>query len=100
MKAAHNGVPHFSTLDGWWIEGFINRKTGWSIGDRRSTLDPKDLNAKDAANLYNKLETRILPRYYNRPDNWRETMRYTIAINASFFNSERMLQQYIQSAYL
>jgi len=100
MKAAHNGVPHFSTLDGWWIEGFINRKTGWSIGERRSTLDPKELNAKDAANLYNKLETRILPRYYQRPDNWRETMRYTIAINASFFNSERMLQQYIQSAYL
>ncbi len=100
MKAAHNGVPHFSTLDGWWIEGFINRKTGWSIGDRRSTLNPKELNAKDAANLYDKLENRILPRYYQRPDNWQETMRYTIAINASFFNSERMLQQYIQSAYL
>lgn len=100
MKAAHNGVPHFSTLDGWWVEGFINRKTGWSIGERRSTLNPKELNAKDAANLYNKLETRILPRYYKHPDNWRETMRYTIAINASFFNSERMLQQYIQSAYL
>lgn len=100
MKAAHNGVPHFSTLDGWWIEGFINRKTGWSIGDRRSTLNPKELNAKDAANLYDKLENRILPRYYKRPDNWQETMRYTIAINASFFNSERMLQQYIQSAYL
>ena len=94
MKAAHNGVPHFSTLDGWWIEGFINRKTGWSIGERRSTLNPKELNAKDAANLYDKLENRILPRYYQRPDNWQETMRYTIAINASFFNSERIPQQY------
>lgn len=100
MKAAHNGVPHFSTLDGWWVEGFVNRKTGWSIGERRSTLNPKELNSKDAANLYNKLETRILPRYYQHPHNWRETMRYTIAINASFFNSQRMLQQYIQSAYL
>lgn len=100
MKAAHNGVPHFSTLDGWWIEGFINRKTGWSIGERRSTLNPKELKTKDASNLYDKLENRILPRYYQRPDNWQETMRYTIAINASFFNSERMLQQYIQSAYL
>ncbi|HQI10555.1 MAG TPA: alpha-glucan family phosphorylase [bacterium] len=100
MKAAHNGVPHFSTLDGWWIEGFVNRKTGWAIGGRRNTLDPKQLNKQDADNLYNKLETRILPRYYHSPDNWRETMRYTIAINASFFNSERMLQQYIQSAYL
>lgn len=100
MKAAHNGVPHFSTLDGWWIEGFVNRKTGWSIGERRSTLNPQELNSKDAANLYNKLATRILPRYYKHQDNWQETMRYTIAINASFFNSERMLQQYIQSAYL
>ncbi len=100
MKAAHNGVPHFSTLDGWWIEGFINRKTGWAIGQRRSTVNPKLLNQQDAANLYNKLEFRILPRYYQTPNRWRETMRHTIAINASFFNSERMLQQYIQGAYL
>ena len=41
MKAAHNGVPHFSTLDGWWVEGFVNRKTGWAIGGRRSHLDLK-----------------------------------------------------------
>ncbi len=100
MKAALNGVPHFSTLDGWWIEGFVNRKTGWSIGERRSSLKLKELNKKDADNLYNKLEFRILPRYYQTPNRWRETMRHTIAINASFFNSERMLQQYIQSAYL
>lgn len=100
MKAAHNGVPHFSTLDGWWIEGLVNRKTGWAIGDRRSELVLKDLNKKDAESLYEKLEKKILPRYYNMPQNWRETMRYTIAINASFFNTERMLQQYIQEAYL
>ncbi len=100
MKAAHNGVPHFSTLDGWWIEGFINRKTGWSIGSRRDHLDLKDLNKQDAESLYHKLEEKILPRYYNFPNRWRETMRHTIAINASFFNTERMLQQYIQEAYL
>lgn len=100
MKAALNGVPHFSTLDGWWVEGFVNRKTGWSIGERRSSLKLKELNKQDADNLYNKLEFRILPRYYQTPNRWRETMRHTIAINASFFNSERMLQQYIQSAYL
>ncbi len=100
MKAAHNGVPHFSTLDGWWIEGLVNRKTGWAIGGRRSNLVLKDLNKKDAESLYNKLEEKIIPRYYNMPQNWRETMRYTIAVNASFFNTERMLQQYIQEAYL
>ena len=100
MKAAHNGVPHFSTLDGWWVEGFINRKTGWAIGERRSHLNLKKLNKRDAESLYFRLEHRILPRYYHFPEKWRESMRHTIAINASFFNTERMLQQYIQEAYL
>jgi starch phosphorylase len=100
MKAAHNGVPHFSTLDGWWIEGLINKKTGWAIGQRRKYLDIKELNKKDAESLYYKLENKILPRYYNFPERWQETMRYTIAVNASYFNTERMLQQYIQAAYL
>lgn len=100
MKAAHNGVPHFSTLDGWWLEGFINRKTGWAIGERRTTLEPEELNKEDANDLYYRLEYRILPRYYNTPNRWRETMRHTIAINASFFNTERMVQQYAQGAYL
>jgi glycogen phosphorylase len=100
MKAAHNGVPHFSTLDGWWIEGLVNRKTGWAIGERRSDFKLKNLDQKDAESLYEKLEKKILPRYYNMPQNWRETMRYTISVNASFFNTERMLQQYIQEAYL
>ncbi len=100
MKAAHNAVPHFSTLDGWWIEGFINKKTGWAIGKRRSTLDPQELNKSDAKDLYYRLEFRILPRYYNTPNRWRETMRHTIAVNASFFNTERMMQQYAQGAYL
>ncbi len=100
MKAAHNGIPHFSTLDGWWIEGLVNRKTGWAIGERRSDFKLKDLDQKDAKSLYDKLEKKIIPRYYNMPQNWRETMRYTISVNASFFNTERMLQQYIQEAYL
>lgn len=100
MKAAHNGVPHFSTLDGWWIEGLVNRKTGWAIGGRRSNAISKNLSKKDSDNLYEKLEKKIIPRYYDMPQNWRETMRYTIAINASFFNTERMLQQYIQEAYI
>lgn len=100
MKAAHNGIPHFSTLDGWWVEGFINRKTGWSIGQRREHLNLKELNKKDAESLYYKLEKKILPRYYETPFRWKETMRHTIAVNASFFNTERMLQQYIQEAYL
>ena len=100
MKAAHNGVPHFSTLDGWWVEGFINRKTGWAIGKRKDYLDLKEPDKRDAEDLYYRLEKKIIPRYYNTPDRWRETMRYSIAVNASFFNTERMMQQYVQEAYL
>ncbi len=100
MKAAHNGVPQFSTMDGWWIEGFVDGKTGWSIGEKQNGISPEELIKKDAKDLYYKLENYILPRYYENPNLWCETMIHTIAINASFFNSERMLRQYAQEAYL
>lgn len=99
MKAAHNGVPHFSTLDGWWVEGYIKSKTGWAIGEKRSGKNLTELNKEDADSLYYGLEKYILPRYYGNPRKWQETMQHTIAINASFFNTERMLQQYIQENY-
>jgi len=99
MKAAHNGVPHFSTLDGWWIEGYIKDKTGWAIGKRRKGSSLAELNKKDAESLYYTLENKILPRYYGNLKKWQETMQHIIAINASFFNTERMLQQYIQENY-
>jgi len=100
MKAAHNGVPQLSTWDGWWREGYIRSKTGWSI--RGDEIDEKagDINFRDALSLYRLLEQEILPRYYHSPDNWREIMRFTIGVNASFFNTERVLSQYIQEAYL
>lgn len=100
MKAAHNGVPQFSTMDGWWVEGFVDGKTGWSIGEKHNGIEPEKLIGKDAADLYYKLENYILPRYYNKPNLWCETMCYSISINASFFNAERMLRQYAQEAYL
>ncbi len=100
MKAAHNGVPHFSTLDGWWLEGYIYKKTGWAIGEKRDGLEVKELTENDANDLYYQLEHKILPRYYEFRHRWLETMCYTIAVNASFFNSERMLRQYAQEAYL
>ena len=56
MKAAHNGVPSLSILDGWWIEGHIEGVTGWSIGPRPSESSQEgDVNARDAAELYQKL---------------------------------------------
>ncbi len=92
MKAAMNGVPSLSILDGWWIEGCIEGFTGWAIEDRETALE-------ESASLYQKLEEKILPLYYSRPEDWQLVMRNSIALNGSFFNTNRMLQQYIQNAY-
>lgn len=97
MKAAHNGVPQFGTLDGWWLEGCIENITGWSIGPEE-TEDESDDDV-DRNDLYNKLETWIMPKFYNDRDNWIRTMRSCIAINGSFFNTNRMVQQYVLNAY-
>ena len=98
MKAAHNGVPQFSTLDGWWIEGRVENITGWAIGTRKSNEQESD-DDNDRNDLYNKLETWIIPKFYNDRDNWIRTMRSCIAINASFFNTNRMIEQYVLNAY-
>lgn len=100
MKAAHNGVPSLSVLDGWWIEGHIEGVTGWSIGCRESEVDsPESASHTDADDLYRKLRSEILPAYYDR-ERWLGVMRQTIAFNASFFNTHRMVQQYATNAYV
>ncbi len=96
MKAAMNGVPSFSVLDGWWVEGHIEGVTGWSIGDSEATGDP----AAEVRELYDKLEHEILPLYYGGRQRYIELMRSTIALNGSFFNTQRMVQQYVSNAYL
>ncbi|RLF56403.1 MAG: alpha-glucan family phosphorylase, partial [Thermoplasmata archaeon] len=98
MKSAHNGIPQFSTLDGWWIEGCIENITGWSIGSKKSNEGESDDDA-DRKDLYNKLEKQVMPKFYTDRDNWIRTMRSCIAINASFFNTNRMIQQYVLNAY-
>jgi starch phosphorylase len=97
MKAALNGVPTFSILDGWWIEGHIEGVTGWSIGDgwQSETNIDREVNS-----LYNKLEQMIMPMYYERPDQFASIMRSAIALNGSHFNAQRMVTQYVQNAYL
>ena len=101
MKAAHNGVPSFSTLDGWWIEGCVEGLTGWSIGSKEvGPSDPNLVNQQDAEALYQKLEDEILPVYYNDRTRWADVMRHAIALNASYFNTHRMVQQYVTNAYL
>ena len=94
MKAALNGVPSFSVLDGWWVEGHVEGVTGWAIADHDD--DP----AGEADALYDKLEQVILPLYYAKPDAYAEIRRSTIALNGSFFHAQRMLLQYVRNAYL
>ena len=94
MKAALNGVPSLSVLDGWWVEGCVEGVTGWAIG----TDGPSDPKA-EASSLYAKLESAILPMFYRRPDEYAKIMRYCIALNGAFFNTQRMLSQYISNAY-
>jgi len=102
MKAAMNGVPQLSVLDGWWLEGHIDGVTGWSIGPHPK--DPgfsNDFGPNDEADdLYTKLEKEILPLYYKNRDAWVKIMKQCIAINGSFFNTHRMAEQYIANAYL
>jgi starch phosphorylase len=97
MKAAHNGVPSLSVLDGWWLDGHVEGATGWSIGQRDGSIETTDDD--DARHLYDALEQTILPLYSERPARWAEIMRLTIALNASFFNAHRMLQEYVIHAY-
>jgi starch phosphorylase len=102
MKAALNGVPSLSILDGWWVEGHIEGVTGWSIGEPRRAAGgsaPTD-NQAEADSLYSKLESVIIPMYYSERHKYLEVMQHAIAINGSFFNTQRMVQQYITDAYL
>ena len=96
MKAAINGVPSLSVLDGWWVEGHVEGVTGWSIGD--SDAADSD-SAAEAEDLYTKLERTIVPLFYNSPLAWAEVMRHAITLNGSFFNTQRMVFQYVRDAY-
>src|SRR5215831_7527624 len=99
MKAALNGVPSLSVLDGWWIEGCIEGVTGWAIGANHRGLTTADDRAQDAAALYEKLEQIILPLFYGDQQGFLSVMRHAIALNGSFFNTQRMMQQYVVKAY-
>jgi starch phosphorylase len=101
MKCAINGVPSLSVADGWWLEGGLQGVTGWVV---RSPLNEGGTGAieqddADAHALYEQLEHHVLPCFYNHPEQWREVMRNAIAVNGSFFNTHRMIDQYRMIAY-
>lgn len=99
MKAALNGVPNLSVLDGWWVEGHIEGLTGWSIGEPIHGKGDERDQAQDARSLYDKLEHAIVPLFYHDRQRFMDIMAYSIAINGSFFNTQRMLQEYVLNAY-
>ena len=92
MKASLNGVPNFSVLDGWWIEGWIEGVTGWAIGDGSGD------EHSEIEDLYNKLEKVILPTYQDE-SKWSQLMSNCIGINGSYFNTHRVMSDYLAQAY-
>ncbi len=95
MKAALNGVPSLSVLDGWWVEGHVEGVTGWAIGDG----EPGRNDAEDAADLYDTLEQTILPLFYHDPAGYLAVRRRAMSLNGSYFTTERMVRQYAERAY-
>jgi starch phosphorylase len=101
MKAALNGVPSLSILDGWWIEGHMEGITGWAIGENHRQPSVGDVDReKDAASLYRKLEEVVLPLYYRNQEQYVEVMKNAIGLNGSFFNTHRMVAEYLHRAYI
>jgi starch phosphorylase len=102
MKAALNGVPSLSVLDGWWVEGCVEGVTGWAIGRDGAPVarSAADLEREHVEALYAKLERAVLPLYYKERERFQEMMRWCIALNASFFNTQRMVLEYLYEAYV
>jgi len=101
MKAAHNGVINFSVLDGWWIEGWIEGITGWSIGPRpEEGLSLEKRGIMELDDLYGKLEHLIVPMFYSKGSEWVKMMKNSIGKIAYYFNSHRMMRRYVTEAYL
>jgi starch phosphorylase len=90
MKAAMNGVPNCSILDGWWPEGCEHGVNGWAIGEAEDERD----DARDAENIYNVLENEVLPLWDEGPERWAKLMRSSIATSARFTGA-RMIADYM-----
>ncbi|NCC97167.1 MAG: alpha-glucan family phosphorylase, partial [Synergistales bacterium] len=100
MKCTMNGIMNMSVLDGWWIEGWIEGVTGWSIGPEPSEADLVGYDGSlDAVDLYDKLEKKVIPLYYEGRDKWIQMMKQTIALNGSYFNTHRVVKEYCEKAY-
>jgi starch phosphorylase len=104
MKAALNGAPNFSVLDGWWAEGY-NGRNGWAIGDEQEYANPNEQDARDVESLYTQLQNDVVPRYYAHDENdiptaWVATMKEAIRSAAPTFSMHRQVKEYTRRFYL
>ena len=104
QKAAVNGVINFSVLDGWWAEGY-NQKNGWTIGSNAEYPSYEEQDEADSESLYQTLENKIIPAYYEKDENgisakWMDIMKNSIMSNAGRYSTARMLIDYTNKFYI
>lgn len=101
MKAAINGTPNMSVLDGWWKEGYMinHSKNGWAVGEHLLETGNPNEDKIDAESIYSLIETEVAPMYYNDKQAWAKIMRESIASCSPAFSSDRMLKEYTDLGY-
>lgn len=100
MKAAMNGIPNFSILDGWWPEACRHGINGWQFGDAFESKKVEEQDAHDLKAMYKVLEEEVIPLYYKEKDKWVEMMRHSIQDTREQFAVKRMLEEYYEHLYL
>lgn len=103
MKTLANGALNLSVLDGWWAEAY-SPELGWEVGDGTELWDHREQDEKDAESLYNALETRVIPEFYDReggiPKKWVQKMKKSISSLSPRFSTRRMVMEYSSKFYL
>jgi starch phosphorylase len=100
MKAAMNGVPNLSILDGWWPEACDHGVNGWQFGNGFENKDEKKLDANDQKSLYEVLLKEVIPTYYDNRQKWVSIMKASILTTKEQFAVKRMLEEYYQQLYI
>ena len=103
-KASVNGVVNFSILDGWWAEGY-NQKNGWAIGTNAEYMSYEEQDIADSESIYNTLENKIIPAYYNKQQDgiskeWLTLMKNSIISTGGNYSTARMLVDYTEQLYI
>ena len=110
QKAALNGVPHLSVLDGWWYEGY-HGTNGWAIDPRvpegisPEAISEEEQDEADATELYRVLEQEVVPLYFERdsdgvPRGWVKVMKEAIRNAAPTYSARRMVKEYAERMYI